>query len=72
MGLSSLQYEDFENQIKRYGYIGTVTQKHMDEVKLTKRFLKNNELKDNFTRQAQYFNSDLIMVKEQGKWSQIN
>lgn len=52
MSFCSLQYEDFENQIKRYGYIGTVTQQHMDEVKLTKRFLKNNELKENSSRQA--------------------
>lgn len=72
MSLCSLQYEDFENQIKRYGYIGTVTQQHMDEVKLTKRFLKNNELKENQSRQAQYFNSDLIMVKDTGKWQQLN
>ena len=66
--LKELEYDDFENNIKKYGYIGTVTVQHMDEVKLTKRFLKNNELADNKTRISKYFNSDLIHVKDRGKW----
>lgn len=68
MGICSLVYEDFENQIKKYGYIGKVTQQHMDEVRLSRKFLKNNELRDSVTRQAQYFNSAHLMIKDQGKW----
>ena len=44
----------------------------MDEVKLSKKFLKNNELKDNSTRLAQYFNSELVMIKDSGQWGQLN
>lgn len=44
----------------------------MDEVKITKKFLKSNELKENQTRQAQYFNSEWMMISDQGKWQALN
>lgn len=44
----------------------------MDEVRLTRKIFKNNELRDNLTRQAKYFNSDIVMLKDQGKWQELN
>lgn len=44
MKYDQVPYEEFENAIKKYGYLGRVAQKHFDEVKLTKKCLKQDDL----------------------------
>jgi hypothetical protein len=58
--------------VKKYGYRGKVTYKHIEAVMLHKKYLKMQELQTNSSRISKYMNHELIMIVDSGNFKQTN
>lgn len=67
-----MSFEEFQNLIKKYGFTGQVTEKQLQEVGLSEKLLKSQYLSDTSTRLSCYFNSELVMIEEDGLFNQNN
>mmetsp|Transcript_9433 Transcript_9433/g.14463 ORF Transcript_9433/g.14463 Transcript_9433/m.14463 type:complete len:91 (-) Transcript_9433:573-845(-) len=68
MNLQDVYFENFENAIKKYGYRGQVTEKHFQAVSLDRKYLRTSDLSSYTSRISLYFNSDLAMIQDKGKF----
>ena len=61
-----MNYVEFENLVRKHGYGGQVGVRQLEEVKLTKKFLKIDDMKNPSSRLYQYITSETIMIVDRG------
>ena len=62
----------FEYLVKKYGFKGICKEKQFAASNLNKKFLRTQDLTNHTTRISAYFNSELVMVEDQTKFSKQN
>ena len=72
IGFQMVNYEDFENMIKKYGYCGHVNKRNFEEVHLNKKTIKQVDLENQDSRLSAYFNSDFVMESDKGDFGKAN
>lgn len=72
MKFQNIEYVHFEYLIKKYGFKGICKEKQFAASNLNKKFLRTQDLNNYTTRISAYFNSELVMVEDQTKFSKQN